>query len=217
MLIYIDFKVRFYLREVPMRLTTILVAFTALLLSAVDVHSADFDAASDFMCGNQGTEHWSYNAYRVSDGTHRELAYGRVPLDEVSRYGADAFYLPDGGQELRPFFVRLGDVLYCSPAYSGPAYDASLVWTSPSAGKAKLDGYVEFFGKISEHKSPGSVDASLLVDGVTVWTGEAGPDGKVKFTRDADLKKGSKVELRIANGSGDGPKITGVDLHVSTP
>jgi len=200
-----------------MKFTTILFAVGVMLFAASEARSSEFDAAADFMCGNQGSEHWSYTAYRVSDGAHRALAYGRVPITEVSRYGADAFYLPDGGQELRPYFLRLGDVLYCSPAYSGPAYNASITWTSPSVGKARLEGSVEFFGKIGEEKSPGSVKADLLVDGVSVWTGEAGQDGPVKFSRDADLKKGSKVELRIADGSGDGPKITGVDLHVSLP
>jgi len=203
--------------EVLMKLTTLLIAAIAVLAFAGEVRSAEFDAGTDIMCGNQASEHWSYTAYRVSDGAHRSLAYGRAPIAEISKYGADAFYLPDGGQELRPFFVKLGDMLYCSPAFTGPAYDASIAWTSPTDGEAGIEGSFEFVGSIGEKSPTGSVTATLLVDGDAVWTHEVGPGGPVKLNRAADVKKGSVVELRIGNGSGDGPKITKVDLRVAVP
>jgi len=198
-----------------MKSATIIGSIMFVLFFAGVSVAAEYDAAEEFMCGSQGSEIWSYAAHRVSDGENRELAYGRVPIDEISKYGADAFYLPDGGQEYRPYFLKLGERLYCSPSYEGAPYDATVVWVSPSGGKARVSGFADMVGRIGAGTDSGSVSLRLLAGGKEVWSGEAASGAKVEFEESVELTKGDKVELRVGNASGAGPKATEINLHVT--
>jgi hypothetical protein len=193
-----------------------LIVLTAMVFTVAFAAVADeYDAAKDYQCAGEHADNWSHMAYRASDGEYRELAYDRVPVTEMSKYGIDALYLPDGDQDYRPFFARLSDRLFCSPAYEGDRHDAALIWTATKSGTYAVSAEADFIGKLGAEPVEGSVTVRLIVGGEAVFSSVASAGMPAKFEHTAKVAEGDTVVMRVENAEGAGPKVTEISLSIS--
>lgn len=188
----------------------------SLLLLTSDARSATFDALKDYSCTETIAGTWAMEGYRAEDGAYLSMEFGRAPLAEVSKYGIDAYYLPDGRQPYYPFFSKFGDDLICSPAGAGAGNEAVLTWVAAKGGLAVITGYARLMGDVFGNADGKKVAARLMVGGAEVWSGEVAGGSPGEFRVEKKVSAGDKVRLHIRNAGDASGNITSVNMHVET-
>ncbi|MBI5189335.1 MAG: hypothetical protein HZA22_01475 [Nitrospirae bacterium] len=188
----------------------------SLLLFSADAYAASFDAVKDYSCTENIAGTWELEAYRADDGKYLSMVFGHAPLKEVSKYGIDAHYLPDGDQPYYPFVTKFGDVLVCSPATSGKRYDAVIAWVARKDGGAVISGMVKLLGDMYGHADGKKVRASVLLGGRELWAADVTGGAAASFRVEEKVRAGDRVRLHITNTGDSSGNISDVDLHVET-
>lgn len=199
-----------------MKLLSATVCALSLLFFSSHANAATFDALNDYSCAEAIAGTWVMEGYRAKDGEYLPMVFGHAPLTEVSKYGIDAFYLPDGEQPNYPFVTKFGDRLVCSPATRGGRYDAVITWTAQKGGGAVITGSAELLGDMQGNAEGRKVRASLVVDGKELWAADVTGGKPASFRVERDVKSGDRVRLHVGNAGDGSGNITKVDLHVET-
>lgn len=186
-------------------------AVALLALAAAPVSAEVFDAAKQYTsCSN-----WSYDGYRAADNRYLPMVPGHAPIREMSKYGIDAYYSPDGDQKCYPFITRLGDSLFASPATVGGRYDAALSWTAPYADTVKVTGFIKLMGDLKGHSQGKKIKAELLLNDKTLWEGAVASE-QVEMKADATVAKGDKIRLRLINSGDASGDVTSFNMKIET-
>ncbi|HEX9861063.1 MAG TPA: hypothetical protein VGB23_07630 [Nitrospirota bacterium] len=177
-------------------------------------HAGTFESVDGFSCDQPGASPWTYEAYRAEDGAYLPMIFGRAPITELSRYGMEARYLPDGGQPYYPYISRFPDGLRGSPATSGRRFDAVTCWSAPAASKVRVTGFVELMGNIKWEAAGKRIRARLLKGKEVLWDKEVEGAAREEFSVDTDVAAGDKVRLHLENMDGTGGKLTLFDVSI---
>lgn len=189
----------------------------SLLLVSTSANAATFDSVKDYSCTETVAGTWAMEGYRADDGKYLSMVFGHAPLKEVSKYGVDAYYLPDGEQPYYPFLTKFGDVIVCSPATTGKRYDAVVTWVAQKDGDAVISGSASLMGSMSGDSAGKKVRASVVVDGKELWSADVTGAAPGTFSVEKRVTAGDKVHLHIRNTGDTSGNITSVNLHVETP
>lgn len=187
------------------------------LASVSSTYAETFDAAREYSCDQPGSGIWYYEAYRHSDGAYLSMVFGHAKVTEVSRYGVDAHYLPDGGQAYYPFITLFDKAVFVSPSTSGDKFDAVLAWASPCACDITATGSVRLMGDIKGGTAPGNrVIARLVLGGKTLWSAEVVGDKAVTFSVRSTVSEKDRLRMHIENAGDASGDITAVQIQVET-
>ena len=187
------------------------------LASVTSSYAETFDAAREYSCDQPGSGTWYYEAYRHSDGVYLSMVFGHAPLTEVSKYGVEAHYLPDGGQAYYPFITMFDKSIVVSPATSGDKFDVVLAWVSPYACDINATGFVRLMGSIKGGAASGKkVNARLVLGGKTLWSAEVAGDKTVVFSVRSTVSEKDRLRLHIENAGDASGDLTAVQLQVET-
>jgi hypothetical protein len=186
------------------------------LASVSSSYAETFDAAREYSCDQPGSGTWYYEAYRHSDGAYLSMVFGHAKVTEVSKYGVEAHYLPDGGQAYSPF-ITLFDKAILFLRTSGDKFDAVLVWISPYACDINATGSVRLMGDIKGGAAAGKkVNARLVLGGKTLWSAEVVGDKAVAFSVRSAVSEKDRLRMHIENAGDASGDITAVQMQVET-
>ena len=188
------------------------------MLGLASVSNAEtFDAAKEYSCDQPSAGVWYYEAYRHSDGTYISMVFGHAPITEVSKYGVDAHYLPDGGQPYYPYITMFDKDIFLSPSTSGDKFDAVLAWEPPYASDITASGFVRLMGNIKGGAAAGKkVNVKLSYAGKTLWSAEVAGDNAVTFSVRSAVSGKDRVRLQVENAGDASGDIVAVQMQVET-
>jgi hypothetical protein len=187
------------------------------LASVSSSYAETFDAAREYSCDQPGAGTWYFEAYRHSDGAYLSMVFGHAPITEVSKYGVNAHYLPDGGQAYYPFITMLDKTIFVSPSTSGDKFDAVLAWASPYAGNITATGTVRLMGDIKGGAAAGKrVIARLVLGAKTLWSAEVVGNNAVTFSVKSAVSEKDRLRMHIENAGDTSGDITAVQMQVET-
>lgn len=197
-------------------LVGLILAVLVLSLSSAG-YCETFDAAKDYSCDRVSAGVWHYEGFRAEDGKFLSMVFDRAPVTELSKYGADVHYLPDGDQPYYPFIARLTGDLTCSPATKGRRFDAVLTWVAPYKDNVKVTGSTRLKGTMMKDGAQGrKVKVRLQHNDKVVWEAElAGPEQKT-FEFGAPVSAGDRLSLCVQNTGDPSGNVTAIDMHVET-
>lgn len=188
------------------------------MLGLASISNAEtFDAVREYSCDQPSAGVWYYEAYRHSDGAYLSMVYGHAPVAEVSKYGVDAHYLPDGGQPYYPFITVFDKDIVLSPATSGAKFDAVLAWAPPYVCDITASGSVRLTGNIKGGAAAGKkINARLSFGGKTLWSAEVVGDNAVTFSVKSTVSGNDKLRLQFENTGDASGDIAAVQMQVET-
>jgi hypothetical protein len=145
------------------------------------------------------------------------MVFGHAQVTEVSKYGVEAHYLPDGGQLYYPFITLFDKDIYLSPSTSGDKFDAVLAWASPYACDITTTGSVRLMGNIKGVVADGKkVNARLSLGGKTLWNAEVAGDNAVSFSVKSAVSEKDRLRLQFENAGDASGDIVAVRMQVET-
>lgn len=197
------------------RYAAIVIGILILTYSAA-ASAEKFDATDGFKCDAAISGQWTYEAYRAEDGAYLQMIYDHAPITELSKYGIEARFLPDGDQRYYPYISYFPDGLHGSPATTGRRFDAVAAWKSPIDSKVKVTGFAELTGNIKGDSAGKKVRASLKKGAETLWSGLAEGGVPVKFSVDTAVSKGDIIRMHIENPDDVQGKLTLFNFSVET-
>jgi hypothetical protein len=207
------------LDSLEVKMKKLVVLLFALLCIAVSstAYAEKFDARKDYNCDLVSNGVWTFEGFRASDGVYLSMVFGHAPIKEISKYGVEAHYLPDGDQEAYPFITRMADDMMASPATQGRRFDSVLTWTAPYSCGVEIKGFARMMGNIKGESAGKKVQASLLQGEKVLWSGEvAGGRDNTEFSAKASVKKDEKVRFQIAGAGDTAGDVTVFNVVVET-
>lgn len=188
------------------------------MLGLTSVSNAEtFDAVREYSCDQPSAGVWYYEAYRHADGVYLPMVFGHAQVTEVSKYGVEAHYLPDGGQPYYPFITVFDKSLFISPATSGDKFDAVLAWASPYDCDITATGSVRMMGDIKGAAASGKkVNVRLSLGGKMLWSAEVSGDNAAEFSVKSAVSAKDRLRLHIENAGDTSGGITAVQMQVET-
>lgn len=197
------------------RLTAVIFSLL-IVLACASARADSFDATGGFSCDITVASQWSFEAYRAGDGEYLSMINGHAPLTELTKYGMEALYLPDGDQPYYPFFAKFDDKLYGSPATKGSRFDATATWTSTMDTDVTIRGFADVVGDLKGDHGGRKVRATLLKGDDVLWSEVVTGGTKATFSVKTKLAKGDKVRMRLENPDDEEGKLTMIDFTVET-
>jgi len=199
-----------------MRSAIAALAVVGMFLLPVSSPAAGYDAAEQYACDPATSEVWSYEGYRADDSAYLDMAYGRAELPEVTKYGIEAHYIPDGDQPYYPFLVRFPDGLWASPATVGRRFDAVLGWKAPQDADARFTGSITLKGTLNGEYEGKKIKAMLVRGGDELWS--AGIEGgqTVDFDVKVRVAAGDSVHLHLVNEGDHSGNLALFNMKVDT-
>lgn len=180
-------------------------------------YAETFNIVKEYSCDQPSAGGWYYEAYRHSDGAYLSMVFGHAPVTEVSKYGVEAHYLPDGGQAYYPFITLFDNAVVLSPSTSGDKFDAVLAWASPYVCDITATGSVRLMGNIKGGSVAGKkVNARLALGGKTLWSAELVGDKAVAFSVKSTVSEKDRLRMHIENTGDASGDITAVQMQVET-
>ncbi|HEY3347229.1 MAG TPA: hypothetical protein VGK71_06365 [Nitrospirota bacterium] len=198
------------------KLIVLLFSFLCIAVSS-NAYAEKFDARKDYNCDLVSNGVWTFEGFRASDGAYLSMIFGHAPIKEISKYGVEAHYLPDGDQEAHPFITRMADDMMASPATQGRKFDSVLTWTAPYSCGVEIKGFARIMGNIKGESTGKKVKASLLQGGKVLWSGDvAGGQGDTEFSAKASVKKDEKIRFQVACAGDTAGDVTVFNVVVDT-
>jgi len=180
-------------------------------------YAESFDIVKEYSCDQPSNGVWYYEGYRHSDGAYLSMVYGHAQITEVSKYGVEAHYLPDGGQPYYPFITLFDKGIVLSPSTSGNKFDAVLAWASPYACDITASGSVRLMGSIKGGAAAGKkVNARLSLGDKTLWSAEVAGDNAVVFSVRSAVSEKDRIRLQFENAGDTSGDIVAVQMQVET-
>ncbi|HLB25946.1 MAG TPA: hypothetical protein VJM83_06420 [Nitrospirota bacterium] len=185
-------------------------------LQATAAFPETFDASRDYTCDRVSAGVWYYEGYRASDGQYLSMVFEHAPIRELSKYGADTHFLPDGDQPYYPFITRFSDNIVMSPATTGRRFDAVLTWAAPYDCEADISGVARLMGNIRGEAEGKKVALMIKHNEEKVWSGELGGPETKEFGLARKLSAGDRLRLHVVNAGDGSGNLTSLNVRVET-
>jgi hypothetical protein len=193
------------------------IVFSSIILIVAGTARADtYDALKNYSCDQGSAGVWYYEAFSAADGVYKEMEFGHALIMEVSRYGVDGHYLPDGDQPLYPFITSAPEYLFGSPATEGKRTDMSLAWTAQEGCGVSATGFVRLMGNLKGDALGKTVKAEVLLNNKVLWDAELGSGETKQFEVKANVAAGDRLRLRVQNVGDKSDNITAFNMRVET-